>query len=50
MQVPLDALPQLTDTWAMDSMGDTLDSARRYRIVNVIGEGHREALAIDTRS
>jgi len=48
-QVPLNALPQLNDMWAMDFTGDTLYSARRDRIINVIGEGHREALAINTR-
>ena len=46
-QVPRNARPQLHDTWAMAFMGDTLYSARRYRIFNVIDEGHREALAID---
>ncbi len=33
--------------WAMDFMGDTLYSARRNRIFNVIDEGNREALAIE---
>ena len=36
VKVPLQALPLLNDTWAMDFMGDTLYSARRYRIFNVI--------------
>ena len=47
IKVPLQAVPQLNDTWAMDFMGDTLYSARRYRIFNVIDEGNREALAIE---
>jgi putative transposase len=47
VRVPLSALPQLNDSWAMDFMGDTLYSARRYRIFNVIDEGIREALAIE---
>jgi putative transposase len=47
VQVPLQAVAQLNDTWAMDFMGDTLCSARRYRIFNVIDEGNREALAIE---
>ncbi len=47
VRVPLEAVPQLNDTWAMDFMGDTLYSARRYRILNVIDEGNREALAIE---
>ncbi len=46
-RIPLAAVPQLNDTWAMDFMGDTLYSARRYRIFNVIDEGNREALAIE---
>jgi putative transposase len=47
VKVPLQAVAQLNDTWAMDFMGDTLYSARRYRILNVIDEGNREALAIE---
>lgn len=47
VRVPLLAVAQLNDTWAMDFMGDTLYSARRYRIFNVIDEGNREALAIE---
>ena len=47
VKVPLQAVAQLNDTWAMDFMGDTLYSARRYRIFTVIDEGNREALAIE---
>ena len=47
VQLPLTAMPQLNDLWAMNLMGDTLYRARRYRIFNVIGEGHWEALAIE---
>lgn len=47
VKVPLQAVANLNDTWAMDCMGDTLYSARRYRIFKVIDEGNREALAID---
>jgi putative transposase len=47
VKVPLHAVAALNDTWAMDFMGDTLYSARRYRIFNVIDEGNREALAIE---
>ena len=47
VKVPLQAVAKLNDTWAMDFMGDTLYSARRYRIFNVIDEGNREALAIE---
>jgi putative transposase len=47
VKVPLHAVATLNDTWAMDFMDDTLYSARRYRIFNVIDEGNREALAIE---
>lgn len=46
-RIPLAAVPLLNATWAMDFMGDTLYSARRYRIFNVNDEGNREALAIE---
>jgi len=46
VQVSLQAVAQLNDTWAMDVVGETLYSARWYRIPNVIDEGSREALAI----
>ena len=45
--VPPHAAAQLNHTWAMDFMGDTLYSARRYRIFTVIDEGNREARAIE---
>ena len=45
--VPLNALPQFNTTWAMDFMGDSLSSGRSYRLLNVLGEGNREALAIE---
>lgn len=45
--VPLHAPPQLNTTWAMDFMGDSLYSSRSYRLLNVLDEGNREALAIE---
>jgi putative transposase len=45
--VPLNAPPQLNTTWAMDFMGDSLYSGRSYRLLNVLDEGNREALAIE---
>jgi putative transposase len=47
IQHPLEAPPVLNRTWAIDYMCDTLYDGRRYRILNVIDEGNREALAID---
>ncbi len=44
---PLEARPVLNHTWAIDYMTDTLYDGRRYRVLNVIDEGNREALAID---
>ena len=45
--VPLQAPAQRNDTWAMDFMGDSLYSGRSYRLLNVLDEGNREALAIE---
>jgi putative transposase len=47
VKVPLHAVATLNDTWTMDFMGDTLYSARRYRMFTVIDEGNRVALAIE---
>jgi putative transposase len=47
VKVPLHAVATLNDMWAMDFMGDTLYSARRYRIFNVIDAGNCEAFAIE---
>jgi putative transposase len=45
--VPLHAPAQLNDTWAMDFMGDSLYGGRADRLLNVLDEGNREALAIE---
>ena len=37
----------LNQTWALDFMGDTLYDRRCYRVLNVLDEGNREALAIE---
>jgi putative transposase len=44
--VPLQAPAQLHHAWAMDFMGDSLYSGRSYRVLNILDEGNREALAI----
>ncbi len=31
----------------MDFMGDSLNSGRSYRVLNILDEGNREALAIE---
>ena len=43
--VPLNAPARLNDTWAMDFMGDSLYRGRSYRLLNLLDEGNREALA-----
>ena len=43
---PLAAPPALNHTWALDFMTDTLYNGRRFRTLNILDEGNREALAI----
>lgn len=40
-------IPQANQTWSMDFMSDTLYSGRRFRTLNVMDEGVREALGIE---
>jgi putative transposase len=44
---PLSAPPQADLQWSMDFMHDTLFHGKRFRTLNVIDEGIREALAIE---
>lgn len=44
---PMGAPEELNATWALDFMSDALYGARKFRTLNVIDEGNREALAID---
>ncbi len=44
---PLLAPATLNGTWALDFMSDTLYDGRRFRTLNVIDEGNREALAVE---
>jgi putative transposase len=44
---PLVVLPHPNEVWAMDFMSDTLYGGRRFRTLNVLDEGVREALAIE---
>ena len=43
----LRVLPQLNAVWAVDFMSDTLSGGRRFRTLNSLDEGVREALAIE---
>jgi putative transposase len=44
---PLAAPPALNGVWALDFMSDTLYDGRRFRTLNVLDEGNREALAVE---
>lgn len=46
-RLALDAPAVLNRTWALDFMGDTLYDGRCYRILHVLDEGNREALATE---
>lgn len=43
---PLGTPPVVNNTWSFDFMSDTLYSGTRYRVMNIIDEGVREALDI----
>jgi len=43
----LEAPAVLNRTWALDFMADSLYGWRKFRVLNVIDEGNREALAIE---
>ena len=47
LRQPLDAPPVLNGVWALDFMSDALYGGRKFRTLNVLDEGNREALAID---
>jgi hypothetical protein len=46
-RLPLDAPRVLNGTWALDFMHDALYDGRRFRMLNVLDEGNREALAVE---
>lgn len=45
---PLTVVPAPKAVWAVDFMSDTLDGGRRFRTLNVLDEGVREGLAIES--
>jgi putative transposase len=47
LRQPLAAPPSLNQTWALDFMADVLYDRRRFRLLTLIDEGNREALAIE---
>ena len=46
VKTPLDSPSLPNHTWSFDFMSDTLYSGHRYRVLNIIDEGTREALEI----
>src|SRR5437879_8396304 len=44
---PLNAPARPNEIWALDFMSDSLYQGRRFRTLNVLDEGVREALAIE---
>lgn len=47
LRQPLAAPVVLNDIWALDFMSDSLYDGRKFRTLNVIDEGNREALGIE---
>jgi putative transposase len=47
LRQPLAAPPRLNQTWALDFMADVLYDRRQFRILTIIDEGNREALAVE---
>jgi len=47
LRQPLQAPAGLNQIWALDFMSDALYGGRKFRTLNVIDEGNREALAIE---
>jgi putative transposase len=47
LRQPLTVIPQPNAVWAVDFMNDTLYDGRRFRTLNVLDAGVREALAIE---
>jgi len=47
LRQPLVAPPVLNQTWALDFMADALYDRRRFRLLTIMDEGNREALAIE---
>jgi putative transposase len=47
---PLMAPEAINQVWALDFMHDTLYDGRKFRLLNVIDEGNREALRIECGS
>lgn len=44
---PLEAVSHINASWSMDFMSDSLLSGRRFRVLNLLDDFNREALAIE---
>jgi putative transposase len=47
LRQPVAAPPRLNETWALDFMADVLYDRRHFRVLTIIDEGNREALAVE---
>jgi putative transposase len=45
---PLNVMPIANDSWSLDFMSDALCYGKRFRTLNVLDEGVRECLAIES--
>jgi len=48
LRQPLGVIPHPNAVWAVDFMSDTLCGGRRFRTLNLLDEGVREGLAIES--
>ena len=47
VKAPLQVPEQMNKTWSMDFMSDSLESGRRFRVLNVIDDHNRGALVVE---
>ena len=47
VKLPLEVPESINESWSLDFVSDQLESGRRFRVLNVIDDHNREALAIE---
>jgi putative transposase len=47
IKVPLKVPVGMNTTWSMDFMHDVLDNSRKFRVLNIIDDYNREAIAVE---